>query len=202
LTFFALTIILKLKPKLVEMEGKVHVFVGSMNLEKQKCVLEAFTEKFSNVEVIACDVDSGVKSQPIGLEETMQGATNRKDGAKIFATTFLRDSKLSFAVGLENGIIPFRNKGICFDQGVVVIENLINNLTTISLAPGLQLPMKVEEDWEDDMVVKVYHDTLWGKIHRKGADWYQEMTLELVSRKEALYVATKLALGQLLYLEK
>ncbi len=75
------------------------IFVGSKNSGKISSVIRALEkyEEFRSCFVEGKSVDSGVKSQPIGLDETITGAKNRA------FNTFHLDS-CDFAVGLESGI--------------------------------------------------------------------------------------------------
>jgi len=73
--------------------------VGSKNQVKINAVKELIDdyEILKNAEVEGVDIDSGVSDQPKGLDETIQGAKNRAQGAF---------QNCDLAVGLESGIFP------------------------------------------------------------------------------------------------
>lgn len=54
---------------------------------------------FKNVIVSCCAIDSGVRAQPIGLDETITGAKNR-------ARRAFESQSADIGVGIESGIIP------------------------------------------------------------------------------------------------
>ena len=63
-----------------EMEEKkfLKIAIGSTSFLKKK----ALERSFPNCEILEVDCESGVPSQPIGKEQTIQGAKNRCDRAK------------------------------------------------------------------------------------------------------------------------
>lgn len=76
------------------------IAVGTLNKGKVEAVAKACEEYplLNGAEVCGVDVDSGVASQPIGLEEIMKGAKNRAKGARESGGEF------SLGIGLESGI--------------------------------------------------------------------------------------------------
>ena len=58
---------------LKELKTMSKIYIGSKNPAK----IAAVEEVFINYSIISQDVDSGVSCQPIGDEETIQGALNR-----------------------------------------------------------------------------------------------------------------------------
>ncbi|HUI01369.1 MAG TPA: inosine/xanthosine triphosphatase [Nitrososphaerales archaeon] len=73
------------------------VAVGSTNPAKEKGARLAFSRAFGRVQVKRVDASSLVRSQPLSLEETVEGAEERA----IFA---LESARPDFAVGVEAGI--------------------------------------------------------------------------------------------------
>ncbi|WP_245588505.1 DUF84 family protein, partial [Deinococcus pimensis] len=55
--------------------------VGSLNPAKVTPAREVFARLFPELEVAGADVPSGVRAQPLGFEETREGALNRARGA-------------------------------------------------------------------------------------------------------------------------
>jgi inosine/xanthosine triphosphatase len=75
------------------------IAVGTLNKGKVQAVVRACGEYsiLNGAEVCGVDVESGVGSQPIGLEEIMNGAKNR-------ARKAYESGKNDLGVGLESGI--------------------------------------------------------------------------------------------------
>jgi len=76
-----------------------NIFVGTENAVK----LRAVREIFPDYKVVGCKgVQSGVSSQPIGLEETIQGAKNRA------LACMKQQPNACVWIGLENGLIEYQ----------------------------------------------------------------------------------------------
>lgn len=176
---------------------KATVLVGSSKKEKLNAVRTAFEEKFTNVEIISCNVSSQVRDQPIGLDETINGATNRKNAAKeqIIENA---NKEFLFAVGIENGIIPFYEREFCMDQGVIVLEHISSGIQTISCAASLPIPLSIKKEWTE-ADVELNYSKVWKTVHIKGKDWYEQMTMDTIGREQVLKEAVLIALGQILY---
>ena len=71
--------------------------VGTKNPAKVDAVKEIITEYdiLKAAEVVPVDVDSGISEQPLTLEETVQGALNRAQGAQL---------DCDLGIGLESGL--------------------------------------------------------------------------------------------------
>jgi inosine/xanthosine triphosphatase len=74
------------------------VAIGSANPAKKKGVKLAFSRTFGKVVLKAIDTSALVRSQPLTLEETVEGAQERA----IFALEFARPD---FGVGVEAGLM-------------------------------------------------------------------------------------------------
>ena len=74
------------------------VAIGSTNPAKKKGVKLAFSRFFGRLQVKAVDASSLVRTQPLTLEETVEGAQERA----IFA---LESARPDFGVGVEAGLI-------------------------------------------------------------------------------------------------
>ena len=72
------------------------VALGSGSSIKRAAVLEVFP----HVQVLTENVPSGVRPQPVGRDETLEGATNRARGA------LLAHPSADVAIGIENGMWP------------------------------------------------------------------------------------------------
>jgi inosine/xanthosine triphosphatase len=81
---------------LLEIGGsKVKIAVGSLNPAKINAVKQALIKE--GIEVIGVKVPSNVSAQPIGDEETKQGAINR-------ALATVEESGANIGIGLEGGV--------------------------------------------------------------------------------------------------
>lgn len=106
------------------------VLVGSTNPVKINSVKEAFSKYFENVVVEGLSVESGVKDQPIGYEETLLGASNRAAGLETV-------EEADFYVGLEGGIE--KRKGVWLSYGVMFIQRK-DGKKGIGVTPAFPLP--------------------------------------------------------------
>lgn len=76
----------------------------------------AISEVYPDNNVVGLNVSSGIPEQPVGKEQTLQGARNRAKNA-ISSTT---SEDWIMAIGIENGIWPEDN-GFWVDGAAVVI---------------------------------------------------------------------------------
>ena len=93
----------------------MNVFVGSTNPVKVNAVTIAASETWPEVSVKSLNVPSGINEQPIGDDETRQGARNRAQSATEDGITQLKQQNPSYqpdnilGVGLEGGVFQFEN---------------------------------------------------------------------------------------------
>lgn len=121
----------------------VIIAVGSQNPDKitaTKKVAERllctdnFDEQFDLVyEVIGCDVNSGVRAQPISTDEAMRGASNRANEA------LRKVPGANIGVGIEGGMHLV--DGIWFNQAWVYVTQYINSETKCSFAGSNAVPI-------------------------------------------------------------
>lgn len=76
----------------------MRIAVGSTNPVKVRAVKKIARKLFSNAEIVALEVPSGVPGQPRGDKQTRRGAINRALAAR-------RAVKADWGVGLEGGIV-------------------------------------------------------------------------------------------------
>ncbi|OZM56089.1 inosine/xanthosine triphosphatase [Lottiidibacillus patelloidae] len=93
----------------------MRIVVGSLNPAKINAVKQALINE--NVEVDGINVPSDVADQPIGDEETKQGAINR-------ALATVKASEADIGIGLEGGVVD-TNEGM-----------LVNNWGALATADG------------------------------------------------------------------
>mgnify|MGYP001251728750 CR=1 FL=1 len=85
------------------------VVVGSKSKIKLQVVEQVFTKEFSEslIEVAGCHAESGVSDQPMGLEETKEGAKNRALHSKE------QIPEADYWVGIEGGLVAVDSNLYC-----------------------------------------------------------------------------------------
>lgn len=109
------------------------VMVGSKNPVKVGAVEEAFEKYWPECNVVGVEVNSGVSSQPMSEEETINGAINR-------AKASLGNNE--YGVGLEGGVCTIQDKMFECAWACVARRDEVEGL-----AGGLyfELPAKIAE---------------------------------------------------------
>ncbi|MGC9516570.1 MAG: inosine/xanthosine triphosphatase [Methanomicrobiales archaeon] len=112
------------------------VVVGSKNPVKVKATKNVLEKLYGELEVDSADVDSGVPSQPFGIDETIQGAINRAKNA------YHPDYDLS--VGIESGLMetPHTITGYIDLQWCAIYDG---EKVTIGVSAGFEYPPTVIE---------------------------------------------------------
>ena len=104
----------------------MHIFVGSTNPVKINAVTTAASETWPDVRVQGLDVPSGISEQPIGDEETLQGAINRAKMALDQGLESLTEEQLKsdqmIGVGLEGGVFHFSKTELWSTVWVAVVD--------------------------------------------------------------------------------
>lgn len=149
-------------------EGKLIVAVGSRNpvkIEAVRVVLERAIQEnllpdFTKFEVTGLEVESGVSVQPVGDEETLQGASNR--AAKVLQAT----ENGHWGVGLEGGILKLE-ENIFTNAWCAIVDRYGNR----SVGGGLLMPLPpaIVRDLEAGFELGDATDRLFGVKHSKQA---------------------------------
>ena len=175
---------------------EIKIIVGSTSQHKIGAIDEVFEEVFPNyqIKIRGIKTISGVNEQPVGFEEISKGAQNRLNEAKR-----LTQEVYDFIIGIENGILPVESgkRVIWFDVGWVVIEDKEGE-QSYGLSSGIEFP----QEYVDKAKEAGFETTTVGEIIAKetGGDKTDPQSLlsrGLVSRKEMLKQALKIALGQI-----
>ncbi len=82
------------------------IAVGSTNAAKVNAVLQGVQAYWPTANVTGAEVKSGVPDQPIGFEQTMQGAINRARAAKAGGA--------DLGIGLEGGVMKIGGNWVMF----------------------------------------------------------------------------------------
>jgi len=112
------------------------VNVGTHNPLKVRATRNVMEKIYTNVDVEGIEVDSGVSDQPIGLDETIQGAVNRARNAFL-------DADLS--VGIESGLLaaPHSITGYLDLQWCAIYDG---ERITLGVSAGFEYPPVVVEE--------------------------------------------------------
>lgn len=115
------------------------VAVGSTNPAKRKGAKLAFSRLFARLQVKVVDASSLVRAQPLGLDETIEGAQERA----IFA---LESARPDFGVGVEAGLIELGKDwpGHYLNLQVAAIVDSSGHLS-FGCSSGFPIPMKFVE---------------------------------------------------------
>lgn len=91
------------------------IAVGSKNIAKVTAVTKAAASYWPDAEVNGYDVPSGVAAQPLGHNETCEGALNRAHAA------LLADETAQLGIGLEGGVVEYMGQPVM--MGYVAITD-------------------------------------------------------------------------------
>lgn len=113
------------------------VKVGSMNPVKLKATLNVLSRIYDSVEVNPVEVNSGVPDQPIGLDQTIEGAINRAKGAY--------SKSCDLGVGIESGLLktPHTITGYIDLQWCAIYDG---EKMTLGVSAGFEYPPSVIEE--------------------------------------------------------
>lgn len=123
---------LALTPQRKSGNGSMKVVVTSKNPVKVKATQSAFEYAFegASMELVSQEAESGVASQPMTDEETLQGAINRVHNARQ------SQPDADYWVGLEGGVTLNEEQGEAFAWMVV-----LNNQGQISRSRTVSFPL-------------------------------------------------------------
>lgn len=113
------------------------VKVGSHNPVKVQATRNVLEKIYGDLEVYPAEVDSGVPDQPIGLNQTIEGAINRAKEA------YLQECDLG--VGIESGLLktPHTITGYVDLQWCAVYDG---EKVTLGVSAGFEYPPSVVEE--------------------------------------------------------
>lgn len=160
--------------------------IGSLNKTKINAVKSVFTD----IEVIAKEVHSGVSEQPVGDEETMNGAINR-------AHQIRKQYPQYMSVGLEGCVMFVQNQLFLCNWGALIsAEGKLFNAS----GARIKLPDSFKEPLNDGMELS----DIMNKYTRKNGIRNHEgaigiFTAGLVLRHEMFSHVVTLLKGQLSY---
>lgn len=164
------------------------VLVGSKNITK----IDAVKTVFSEDEILALNIPSGVDQQPLTDIETRKGAINR-------AKQCVKGSSNAIGIGLEGGVMKLANELYLCNWGALVTSTgkvytasgariVLPNVITEELKKGMELGLIMEAYTKREQI-----GTKEGTI---GV-----FTNQLISRKEMFIHVVTLLKGQWKYWE-
>ncbi|MBF0246094.1 MAG: DUF84 family protein [Planctomycetes bacterium] len=106
--------------------------MGSLNPVKLEAVRMALSgwNLFGESEIFAVEVSSGIRAQPLGMEETTLGALNRAQGAAAFAPV---------GFGLEDGLLSWPDSSGCW-VNICVCAVVFGQERHLGLSSGFEIP--------------------------------------------------------------
>lgn len=111
------------------------VAVGSKNKAKLLAAKRTFGKFFKGVKVTGFGVESRVRAQPLSLEETIKGATNRAKAA-------WKKCRCDFSVGIEAGLFPVKGTQSGY-MDVAAVAIFDGRKVYLGLSPSFEYPKKV-----------------------------------------------------------
>jgi non-canonical (house-cleaning) NTP pyrophosphatase len=174
------------------------IFVASTSIHKIAATEQAATKAYPGVSIAVhgLKASSGINEQPVGNEETLQGACNR---LACIRGALQGQTRYDILVAMENGIFPvvLDGKQTWWDAGWVVVEDVGGN-RGIASTTAVRLPD------EDVRIAKErgFATTTVGSViaERSGADGtdpHAHLTGGLMKRVSSLEQALLAALGQI-----
>lgn len=167
----------------------MRIALGSTNPVKIEATRQAFSEFFTNIQVIPVDVESGVNAYPMTREETLQGAINRMEAASKLLPN------VDFSVGIEGGSEYLQ--GYTLVRTLVVVSD--GKRVGVGGSAAYESPEEVLErvDPSDDENCKNVVDQVYGKKDvLKSLGGIGVLTLNRIPRTEATRDAVICALAR------
>lgn len=175
-----------------QMSAVLTVAVGSTNPVKVAAAQSVIRRVYPEAEVQAVDVASSVSAQPLSDDETITGAVQRANAARLALDADL-------GIGLEGGVQP-SVWGWLLSGWVAIVDRRgrvgLGSAGRIQLPPALGAALQAGQELGPAM------DTLSGMTDtRRGPGAVGILTNELVRREDAFRVGTAYALARFLHPE-
>lgn len=160
-----------------------NVKVATQNQAKVEGITEAFEQYFKNVQVMRCDVNSGVPKQPVN-KQVFEGAQNR-------LKELMKNEKgySDYLVSCESGLINLY--GYWFNFQVVMIKSKDGKFG-VGVSQGLPVPPKYVDDAIETSISNVLNRIFNGK------GGVRMLTHGTFTRKSLIKDATIMAITRML----
>ncbi|MGL5831013.1 MAG: inosine/xanthosine triphosphatase [Candidatus Altimarinota bacterium] len=170
----------------------MRIAVGTLNKGKVEAVAKACEEypMLNGAEVCGVEVDSGVASQPIGLEEIMMGAKNR-------ARLALESGEYELGIGLESGIflVPHTKSEYMDTTACAIYDGKEFHLgMSACFEYPLQMVKKVLQEKKSISEAAVEMDFAQEESFREGLGMIGVLTKARINRMDYSYQAVQMAL--------
>lgn len=153
------------------------IALGSTSEHKISAATEALKRLALEFELKAVKTKSGVPEQPIGIDETMQGAWNR-------AVQAMADQpQAQYGLGVESGLVPLGTEFL--DMAVVALVAR-DGTSHYSTSAGLQFPKEVVVKSIASRQAKTAGDFLAEATGCDGTDPHAHLTKGKVRRNKTL----------------
>ncbi|PIV47049.1 hypothetical protein COZ78_01900 [bacterium (Candidatus Gribaldobacteria) CG_4_8_14_3_um_filter_42_11] len=174
------------------MEKEIKIALGSTSQHKIEAVKQACQQLGLLASVVGVKAASDQNEQPVGLNETYQGAFSRAQGAKA-------QSPEAVAIGIESGIFITENSEnpLTIDLAIIVVLTL-DNRRIVATTPGVVFPedclaIAKERGFATTTAGSVVAEKLGGD----PTDPHSTLTNGAVSRNQTLVAGLVIALAQL-----
>ncbi len=129
------------------------VVVGSKNPVKKQATKNVLGKIYEELIVRSVEVDSGIPNQPIGIEQTIEGAINR--AKKPYSSSY------DLSVGIESGLleVPHSITGYLDLQWCAIFDG---EKITLGVSAGFEYPPLIIEKVMEGMEVGDVMDQLTG----------------------------------------
>ncbi|PIY80732.1 MAG: inosine/xanthosine triphosphatase [Candidatus Pacebacteria bacterium CG_4_10_14_0_8_um_filter_42_14] len=178
-------------PKLLKEIMKL--FVGSTNPVKLNAARVAAEKKWPDVEIISCEVESGISEQPLTDEETRKGARNRAIASLATKVDESRSDE-ALGIGLEGGVFTRENNELWSTVWVAVADSLGNIYE--SNGARFRVPEAIAESIRaGEEMGPVVSRMFGGRDVRSTNGAIGIITRDFVDRTEEYAAIAKMALG-------
>ena len=163
------------------------ITVASLNPVKSNCTLRAFELVFpnENFEVMGVESPSGVSNQPIGENETLEGAMNRLGFIQQ------NESQADYWVAIEGGVRKSDHRYEAFAWVVISNGNQIGKAQTATF----ELPKPINDLLDKGIELGHADDMIFKRTHsKKGNGAVGILSNNLIDRTEYYEHAAILAL--------
>lgn len=166
------------------------IAIGSTNPLKRRAAEAVLAPLYPDAATAAYAVESGVRAQPWGDEETRSGAIQRARSALALAN---REARTELGIGFEGGVVQ-TELGLMLTNWAAVIDS--DGQLSVGCGGGALLPASVARLIEEGAEVSDAMDTLTGGHDTKrGEGALGILTAGLINRQAAFEYTLILALA-------
>ncbi len=132
--------------------------VGSLNPVKLEAVRQGIAQYFADADSVAVAVESGVRTQPVGDEETVQGAAQRARAALQAV------AGATYGVGLEGGVLELK-EGMFACAWCAIVDRA--GALGVASTGRFQLPPQIATLVRGGMELGAADDIVFGRANSK-----------------------------------